>query len=44
MEIEKQQELEEESLLEEDLYLVEVNLDNLETSSGKRQEYWLLTI
>ncbi len=40
-EIEAQQEQGYEGLLEEDQYLAEVNLDNLESSSGKRQEYWL---
>jgi hypothetical protein len=28
----------------EDQYLAEVNLDNLESSSGQRQEYWLVAI
>ena len=31
-------------LQEEDQYLLEVNLEDLETSSGERQEYWLLAI
>ena len=44
MEIEKQQEMGEDSLLEEDSYLLEVNLEDLETTSGERQEYWLLAI
>lgn len=44
MEIEKQQELGENGLLEEDKYLVEVNLEDLETTSGEREEYWLLAI
>ena len=43
-EIEKQQELGATELLEEDKYLLEVNLGDLETSSGERQEYWLLAI
>jgi hypothetical protein len=42
MEIEKQQELGEEGLLEEEKYLLEVNLEDLETTNGERQEYWLL--
>ena len=44
MEIEMQQELGEEGLLEEDKYLLEVNLEDLETTNGERQEYWLLAI
>ena len=44
MEIEKQQELGGEGLLDEDRYLLEVNLDDLETTSGEWQEYWLLAI
>ncbi len=43
-EIEMQQDLGYEGLLEEDQYLAEVNLEDLETSSGKRQEYWLVVI
>jgi hypothetical protein len=31
-------------LLKEDQYLAEVNLEDLETSSGERQEYWLVAI
>jgi hypothetical protein len=31
-------------LQEEDQYLAEVNLDNLEDSLGERQEYWLIAI
>jgi hypothetical protein len=31
-------------LLDEDQYLAEVNLDNLEQSSGLQQEYWLVAI
>ncbi len=44
MEIEKQQELGEDGLLEGDRYLMEVNLEDLETTSGEREEYWLLAI
>ena len=43
-EIERQQELGDEGLLEEDKYLAEVNLEGLETTSGERQHYWLLAI
>ena len=42
--VEKQQELGEEGLTTEDHYLMEVNLEDLETTSRERQEYWLLTI
>ena len=31
-------------LLEEDKYLAEVNLEEMSTSSGERQHYWLLAI
>ncbi len=31
-------------LLEEDQYLAEVNIEDLETTSGERQEYWLMAI
>ncbi len=44
MEIEKQQELGEDGLLGEDQYLMEVNLEDLETTNGEREEYWLLAI
>ena len=30
--------------MEEDQYLVEVNLENLEHTSGERQENWLVAI
>jgi hypothetical protein len=43
-EIERQLELGTEDLLDEDQYLAEINLDDLESSSGERQEYWLLAI
>ena len=43
-EIEKQQELGATELLEQGKYLLEVNLGDLETSSGEKQEYWLLAI
>jgi hypothetical protein len=31
-------------LMEEDEYLVEVNLEDLENTNGERQEYWLVAI
>ena len=31
-------------ILEEDKYLLEVNLEDLEMTKGERQEYWLLAI
>jgi hypothetical protein len=37
-------ELGEEGLLEEDHWMLEVNLGNLETSLGEQEEYWLLAI
>ena len=43
-EIEDQQELGYEGLLEEDQFLAEVNLEDLESSSGEQQEYWLVAI
>jgi hypothetical protein len=43
-EIEAQQKMGYGGLLEEDQYLAEVNLENLETSSGEQQEYWLVAI
>ena len=42
MEIKKQKELGEEGLLEEDKNLLEVNLEDLETTNRERQEYWRL--
>ena len=43
-EIEKQQELGEEGLTMEDHYLMEANLEDMETTSGERKECWLLVI
>ena len=43
-EIEKQQDMGEGDLLPEDRYLLEINLDDMETTSGEKQEYWLLAI
>ena len=31
-------------LLEEDQYLTEINLEDLENTNGERQEYWLVAI
>ncbi len=42
--IEAQQDMGWEDLVEEDQYLAEVNLEDLEHTLGKRQEYWLVTI
>jgi len=43
-EIERQRELGDAGLLEEDKYLAEVNLEGLEDTSRERQHYWLLAI
>ena len=43
-EIEDQIELGGEGLEDADKYLLEINLDDLETTSGDTQEYWLLSI
>ena len=43
-EIESQQEMGMEGLMEEDQYLAEVNLEDSERTTGKRQEYWLVVI
>ena len=44
VEIERQRELRDAGLLEEDKYLAEVNLEEMSTSSGERHHYWLLAI
>jgi hypothetical protein len=44
MEIERQRELGTERLLEEDCYLAECNLWDLEETSGMKETYWLLAI
>ena len=44
LEIERQLELGMEDLLDEDQYPAVINLDDLESSSGEHQEYWLLAI
>ena len=43
-EIDRQLDAGMDDLLEEDQYLAEVNMDDLETSSGERQENWLMAI
>ena len=43
-EIKSQQEMGMEGLMEEDQYLAEVNLGDLESTTGERQEYWLVAI
>jgi hypothetical protein len=44
LEVERQRDLGDTGLLEEDKYLVEVNLGDMETTSGECQRYWLLAI
>ena len=44
MEIERQQDLGSEGLLEENKFLADVRLEDLESTNGDRQEYWLLAI
>jgi hypothetical protein len=44
IEIEKQSELGAEGLIPEDQYLLEINHEDFESSSGEKQEYWLLAI
>jgi len=44
MEIECQQELGMEGLLDDDCYLAECNLGDLEDTTGIRETYWLLAI
>ena len=43
-EIEHQLSLGPESLIEEDRFLLECNFDNITTTTGEHQEYWLLAI
>ena len=43
-EIEKQQELGTDSLEEGDKHMMEINLEDLENTSGEKQQYWLLSI
>jgi hypothetical protein len=40
----RQRDLGEAGLLEEDKYFAEVNLEEMASSLGKRQHYWLLAI
>ena len=42
--IEDQLEMGEEGLDERDHFLLEINLEDLETTSGEEQQYWLLQI
>jgi hypothetical protein len=42
--MERQRDLGDAGLLEEDKYLAEVNLEDMETTLGERQHYWLLAI
>jgi hypothetical protein len=44
LEIELQRELGDAGFLEEDKYLAEVSLEEMELSSGEREHYWLLAI
>jgi hypothetical protein len=44
LEIERQRKLGDAGLLEEDKYLAEVNLEEMASSLGERQHYWLLAI
>ncbi len=44
LEIERQRELGDAGLLDEDKYLAEVNLEEMVSSLGERQHYWLLAI
>jgi hypothetical protein len=43
-EIKLQLELGATGLLQKDKYLMEINLEGLETTSGEHQEYWLLVV
>jgi hypothetical protein len=44
LETESQRDLGDTGLLEEDKYLAKVNLEEMATSSGEREHYWLLAI
>ena len=44
IEIQRQQDLGTEGLADEDKFLLEIKLEDLEESSGEQQEYWLLAI
>ena len=43
-EIQRQQDLGVDCLADEDKFLLEIKLEDLEESSGEQQEYWLLAI
>ncbi len=43
-EIEEQMEWGKEGLMEEDHWMMEMNLGDMETTSGEQEEYWLLAI
>ncbi len=43
-EIKEQMELGEAGLLEEDNWMLEVNLGDLESTSGEQEQYWLVAI
>ena len=43
-EIEDQMEMGSEVLLDEDRWMMEVNLGDMETTSGEQEEYWLVAI
>ena len=43
-EIEDQIKMGGEELAEDDKYLLKINLEDMETTSGERQEYWILAI
>jgi hypothetical protein len=44
LKIKRQQELGNDGLLEEDCYLIECNLGDLEETSGIKKTYWILAI
>ena len=44
LKIEMQQELRSEELLEEEIFFAQVWLEDLESTNGDRQEYWILAI
>ena len=43
-EIEDQMVMGTKGLLDEDLWMMEVNLGDMETTSGEQEEYWLIVI
>ena len=42
--IEEQMEMDTEGLLDEDLWMMEMNLGDTETTLGEQEEYWLVAI